>query len=136
VNVSCRPRKASHAVAAAARALLGKAICSAPEQKFEGFADAGERLCLAGQTPFESEALLLNRYDRPSPMNGEAEVKYLDGDFRVVRPGAFVRCAVTGVPIPLEELKYWSVDLQEAYATPEAVLQRHRGTLAANKAAD
>jgi hypothetical protein len=29
------------------------------------------------------------------------------------------------VPIPLEELKYWSVDLQEAYASPEAVLQRH-----------
>ena len=67
---------------------------------------------------------LLNRYDRSSPMNGEAEVKYLDGDFRVVRPGAFVRCAVTGVPIPLEELKYWSVDLQEAYASPEVVLQR------------
>jgi hypothetical protein len=33
---------------------------------------------------------------------------------------------VSGVPIPLEELKYWSVDLQEAYATPEAVLQRNR----------
>ena len=44
---------------------------------------------------------------------------------RVVRPGAFVRCAVTNVPIPLEELKYWNVELQEAYATPEAVLQRH-----------
>ena len=72
-----------------------------------------------------TEAALLNRYDRSSPMSGEAEVKYLDGDFRVVRPGAFVRCAVTGVPIPLEELKYWSVDLQEAYASPEAVLQRH-----------
>jgi hypothetical protein len=69
---------------------------------------------------------LLNRSDRPSPMAGEAEVKYLDGDFRIVRPGAFVRCAVTGVPIPLEELKYWSVDLQEAYASPEAVLQRHQ----------
>jgi hypothetical protein len=41
-----------------------------------------------------------------------------------VRPGAFVRCAVTNVPIPLEELKYWSVELQEAYSTPEAVLQR------------
>ena len=53
---------------------------------------------------------MLNRYDRSSPMNGEAEVKYLDGDFRVVRPGGFVRCAVTGVPIPLEELKYWSVN--------------------------
>jgi len=67
---------------------------------------------------------VLNRFDRPSPMAGEAEVKYLDGDFRIVRPGAFVRCAVTGVPIPLEELKNWSVDLQEAYATPEAVLRR------------
>jgi hypothetical protein len=68
---------------------------------------------------------VLNRSDRSSPMAGEAEVKYLDGDFRVVRPGAFVRCAMTGVPIPLEELKYWSVDLQEAYVSQEAVLQRH-----------
>ena len=64
---------------------------------------------------------MLNRFDRPSPMAGEAELKFLDGDFRIVRPGAFVRCAVTGVPIPLEELKYWSVEHQEAYATPEAV---------------
>jgi hypothetical protein len=61
-------------------------------------------------------------------MPGEAEVKYLDGDFRVIRQGAFVRCAVTGVEIPLEELRYWSVDLQEAYASPEAVLQRHAAT--------
>src|SRR5437867_13147070 len=68
---------------------------------------------------------VLNRYDRSSPMAGEAEVKYLDGDFRVMRPGAFVRCAVSGTPIPLEELKYWSVDLQEAYLSPEVVLQRH-----------
>jgi hypothetical protein len=67
---------------------------------------------------------VLNRFDRPSPMAGEAELKYLDGDFRIVRPGAFVRCAVTGVAIPLEELKYWSVDRQEAYATPDAVMQR------------
>jgi hypothetical protein len=57
-------------------------------------------------------------------MAGEAEVKFLDGDFRIVRAGAFVRCAVTGVQVPLEELKYWSVELQEAYATPEAVLRR------------
>jgi hypothetical protein len=71
------------------------------------------------------EVSLLNRTDRRSPGPGEAEVKYLDGDFRVVRPGAFVRCAVTGTVIPLEELRYWSVDLQEAYASPEVVLQRH-----------
>jgi hypothetical protein len=68
---------------------------------------------------------VLNRFSGPAPMPGEAEVKYLDGDFRVVRPGAFVRCAVTHAPIPLEELKYWSVEFQEAYATPDAVLQRH-----------
>ena len=71
------------------------------------------------------ETDVLNRFDRSSPMAGEAEVKYLDGDFRVLRPGAFVRCAVTGTPIPLEELKYWSVDLQEAYVSPDAVLDRH-----------
>ena len=67
---------------------------------------------------------MLYRSDRPSPVNGEAELKYLDGDFRVVKPGAFVRCAVSGAPIPLEELKYWSVERQEAYASPEAVAQR------------
>lgn len=68
---------------------------------------------------------MLNRFDHRSPTAGEAEIRYLDGDFRIVRPGAFVRCAVTGIAIPLDELKYWSVDLQEAYAGPEAALQRH-----------
>ena len=68
---------------------------------------------------------MLNRSDRPPPMAGEAEVKFLDGDFRILRPGAFVRCAVSGAAIPLEELKYWSVELQEAYVSPEAVLRRH-----------
>jgi hypothetical protein len=56
---------------------------------------------------------------------GEAQVQYLDGDFRVISPGTYVRCAVTDARIPLDELKYWSVDLQEAYALPNAVLQRH-----------
>jgi hypothetical protein len=59
------------------------------------------------------------------PGHGEAQLQYLDGDFRVVSPGTYVRCAVTDVRIPLDELKYWSVDLQEAYAQPVAVLQRH-----------
>jgi hypothetical protein len=40
---------------------------------------------------------------------------------------------VTGVPIPLEELKYWSVELQEAYAAPEAVLQRYQSPHAPKK---
>ena len=69
------------------------------------------------------EINVLNRFS--SAGDGEAKVQYLDGDFRVISPGAYVRCAVSGVRIPLEELKYWSVDRQEAYATPEAVLERH-----------
>ena len=71
----------------------------------------------------ERNSQVLNRYDHRSAP-GEAEIRYLDGDFRVVRPGAFVRCAVTGVAIPLEELKYWSAVRQEPYACPVAVLQR------------
>lgn len=63
--------------------------------------------------------------DKFSSSGSEAKLEYLDGDFRVIAPGTYVSCAVTGEHIPLEELKYWSVDLQEAYATPEAVLQRH-----------
>jgi len=55
----------------------------------------------------------------------EARLQYLDGDYRVITPGAYVVCAVSGARIPLDELKYWSVDRQEAYATPEAVLGRH-----------
>jgi hypothetical protein len=57
--------------------------------------------------------------------HGEAQVQYLDGDFRVMSPGTYVTCAISGARIPLDELKYWSVDRQEAYATPVAVLQRH-----------
>jgi hypothetical protein len=69
---------------------------------------------------------VLNKFG--SSGQGEAKVQYLDGDFRVILPGAHVRCAVTGAKISLEDLKYWSVDRQEAYATPEAVLERHQLT--------
>lgn len=69
----------------------------------------------------------MNRFERTPLAAGEAELRYLDGDYRIVRPGTYVRCAVTGTPIPLDELKYWSVDLQEAYATPEAVMARLQG---------
>ena len=64
----------------------------------------------------------MNRHERPA-IGAEARVQYLDGEFRVLRPGLYVVCAVTGLPIPLEDLRYWSVDRQEAYASPEAVMQ-------------
>ncbi len=66
----------------------------------------------------------MNRYERRPISAGEADIEYLDGEFRILRPGAFVRCAVTGISIQLEDLRYWNVDLQEPYATPEAKMQR------------
>jgi hypothetical protein len=66
----------------------------------------------------------MNRIDRRPISAGEALIELLDGEFRVTRPGAFVRCAVTDIPIPLEDLRYWNVDLQEVYASPEAKLIR------------
>lgn len=42
----------------------------------------------------------------------------------MVKPGGFVRCAVTGAPIRLDDLRYWSVEWQEPYASPEAALLR------------
>ncbi|HEY0627247.1 MAG TPA: DUF2093 domain-containing protein [Allosphingosinicella sp.] len=49
-----------------------------------------------------------------------AKVHYLDGTFRVLSPGDHVICAVTHVPIRLDELRYWSVERQEAHASAEA----------------
>jgi hypothetical protein len=66
----------------------------------------------------------MNRFERRPQAAGEAEVRYGDGEYRVIRPGGFVRCATTNVPIPLDELRYWSVDLQEAYSGPDAILLR------------
>ncbi len=67
---------------------------------------------------------MLNRpHQQPQP--GEAVLEFLDGDFRVVRPGSFVVCAVTGQHVRIEDLRYWSIDRQEAYASPEAMLTRH-----------
>jgi len=55
----------------------------------------------------------------------EAQIRYLDADFVVTRPGTFVRCAITGKPIPVDDLKYWSVDKQEPYADAEAAFQAY-----------
>jgi hypothetical protein len=69
----------------------------------------------------------MNRMDKHG-RGGEARLRYLDGDFQVVTPGAFVRCAVTGIEIPLDDVKYWSVKRQEAYADASAALKRFQQT--------
>ena len=68
----------------------------------------------------------MNRFERSSGFKGEAKLKYLDGEVQVLTPGEFVRCAVTGRNIPLDDLRYWSVELQEAYADAASSLKRFR----------
>ncbi len=72
----------------------------------------------------------MNAHDKtpPRPATDEAKLHYGDGEFAVLKPGRFVRCAVTGVPVPLEALRYWSVERQEAYASPKEALQRWKET--------
>jgi hypothetical protein len=55
---------------------------------------------------------------------GEAKLRYLDGEYEILVPGGHVVCAVTGTQIPLDALRYWSVDLQEAYANPDISTRR------------
>ena len=55
---------------------------------------------------------------------GEAKLRYLDGEYEIVTPGGYVVCAVTGTQIPLDALRYWSVDLQEPYVSPEISTRR------------
>ena len=44
-----------------------------------------------------------------------AKIKYLPNNFKIMEQGDHVICAVSGKIINLEELNYWSVDLQEPY---------------------
>jgi len=52
-----------------------------------------------------------------------ARIHYLPGTFRVLSHGDHVVCAVTHQPIPLADLRYWSVERQEAYASAEISVQ-------------
>jgi hypothetical protein len=56
----------------------------------------------------------------------EAKLHYLDGTFRMLSAGDHVRCAVTGALVPLDQLRYWSVERQEAYADAAASLEAER----------
>ena len=62
--------------------------------------------------------------DRTKGPDRPAELRYLSGDFQIVKLGTHVVCAVTGKIIPLEELRYWNADLQEAYASAEIATKR------------
>lgn len=53
---------------------------------------------------------------------GEAQIHFGDSDFTIMKTGAFVHCAVTGEKIPLDRLRYWNAERQEAYKDAAASL--------------
>ncbi|MBY0521644.1 MAG: DUF2093 domain-containing protein [Sphingomonas sp.] len=55
--------------------------------------------------------MLTSNTDRP------ARLYFAANGFRVIAPGDHVLCAVTGERIPIDSLRYWSVALQQPYAS-------------------
>ncbi len=55
-----------------------------------------------------------------------ARLHYMANNFRVLSPGDHVVCAETGARIALDDLRYWSVLRQEAYATAQAATAAER----------
>tara|TARA_B100000029_G_scaffold143466_1_gene138694 strand:+ start:123 stop:317 length:195 start_codon:yes stop_codon:yes gene_type:complete len=47
--------------------------------------------------------------------NKLATIKYLPNNFKVIKDGDHVICAISGKKIYLDKLTYWNVELQEAY---------------------
>ena len=57
--------------------------------------------------------MLMSNTDRP------AKLHYIANGFRVLAPGDHVVCGFSGERIALEDLRYWSVAAQQAYASAE-----------------
>ena len=53
-----------------------------------------------------------------------AKLKYLPNNFEVIQDGDHVICAISGKKIPLKDLNYWNVELQEAYFSPQEANER------------
>ena len=54
----------------------------------------------------------------------EAKIQYKPQGFNLLNNGWFVKCAVTGKKIYLEDLRYWNVERQEAYVDAETSFKR------------
>lgn len=59
--------------------------------------------------------------------NRLAKLRYMDGTFRIVTAGDHVLCAISGRAIPLDDLRYWSVAKQEAYASAQLSVEAALG---------
>ena len=55
----------------------------------------------------------------------KAILKYKPNNFDILEEGDYVICAVSKKIIPIENLNYWNVDLQEAYYSPAEVKKKY-----------
>lgn len=73
----------------------------------------------------------MNAFDRD--LDGPAQLHYGDGEYVVLKPGRYVLCAVSGRRVPLDALRYWSAERQEAYFGADEALQAWRSAGAASR---
>ena len=55
----------------------------------------------------------------------KAKLKFSSNNFEIIDEGDYVVCAVSGKNIPLNQLTYWNVELQEAYFSHVEAQQRY-----------
>ena len=51
----------------------------------------------------------------------KAKLIFKHNYFEIIEDGDHVLCAISGKKIPLQNLNYWDIDLQEAYFSPVEV---------------
>tara|TARA_Y100001935_G_C17210644_1_gene459937 strand:- start:369 stop:569 length:201 start_codon:yes stop_codon:yes gene_type:complete len=56
----------------------------------------------------------------------KAKLKFKQNHFEIIEEGNYVNCAVSKKKILLKDLRYWNVELQEAYFSPIEVNMRYR----------
>jgi|TARA_B100000945_G_scaffold135261_1_gene107906 hypothetical protein len=56
----------------------------------------------------------------------KAKLLYKNNSYDVIEEGSFVTCAISGKEIPLKDLNYWNVELQEAYYSPLEANERYK----------
>ena len=65
--------------------------------------------------------------------NKLAKLKYMPNNFKVITEGDHVICAVSGKKILLDQLKYWNVELQEAYFSYKEAFLKKESMIDKNK---
>ena len=59
-------------------------------------------------------------------MKKKAKLIFKHKSFEIIEEGEYVLCAISGKEIPINQLTYWNVDLQEAYFSPKEAKERFK----------